>query len=197
MVEMSEELSGSGSRTRDSLPRRFRRDLRPRLFDLSTEDLIDYLRCALAAVAIFACLIVPPFSNEDGTLIHTVLVWYFVYSVVVLVIARRWPDAPVWPFATHVIDVGVAALLMHLTEGSHSPCFIFFMFALISAGLRWDWRGAIFTTLALLLLLIVIDVDRDAETLLHGTYIVVAGLLVAYFSGLRAYNRERLAKLAT
>src|SRR5262249_1507445 len=106
-------------------------------------------------------------------------------------------DSPVWPFGTHLIDIGAAAFLLHLTEGSSSPCFMFFTFTLISSGLRWDWRGASLTTLMLLLLFAVVDTDHDSETLLHGPYLLVVGLLVAYFSGLRAYNRERLDKLAT
>jgi signal transduction histidine kinase len=167
-----------------------------RLFDLSTEQLIDYLRCALASVAFFACFVVPPFPSEKSNLIHAILGWYFAYSVVVTFIARVWPNAPVWPFATHLIDIGIAALLMHLAEGSASPCFIFFTFTMISAALRWDWRGAIGTTLALLILFLALNARTNfSTTILHSTYLTVSGLLLAYFGGLRAYNRERLAKL--
>ena len=171
--------------------------IEPRLFDLSVEQLIDYLRCALAAVALFACFLVPP----KPELVHTILAWYLVYSLIVLVIAKLWPAESPSPWATHLIDIGISALLMHLTEGSASPCFIFFAFTLVAAALRWDWRGAIWTTLGLLCLFIALDTlpfgDQQLSlTVLHGTYILVLGSVLAYFGGLRARNRQRWAKIA-
>src|SRR5262245_3937265 len=174
-------------------------DIRSRLFDVSVEQMIDYLRCGLAAVAFVACVLVPPTPNMN--LVHTILAWYFVYALILTIIVKAWQSEPPWPLATHLIGIGISAFLMSLTEGSSSPCFMFFTFTLIAATLRWDWRGAIWTTLGLLVLFVLIDatwldVGRLSRTALHCIYLLVLGLVLAYFEALRAHNRERLAKLA-
>jgi signal transduction histidine kinase len=178
-------------------------DIRSRLFDLSAEQLIDYSRCALAAVAFLAFLLIPHPVDADVSLAHVVLFWYLGYAVAITVIAKFWSAEPVWPLATHLIDISASVLLMRLTDGSISPFFTLFTFALIAATLRWDWRGAVWTTLALLLLFIGLTVAEGLDKgelpriVLRGTYVLFLGLVLTYFGARRAYNRERFAKLAT
>jgi signal transduction histidine kinase/integral membrane sensor domain MASE1 len=172
------------------------------LFDISAEDSINYSRCTLAAVALFALFLEPPNQSYDANLAHTVLIWYFAYSAIVLIIAKIWPTEPVWPFATHLTDIGASAFLMQLTDGTSSPFFIFFTFTLIAATLRWNWRGVMWTTLVVLLMFSALaagglDQADIPRIVMRATFLVVLGLLLAYFGALRVQNRERVAKLGT
>jgi signal transduction histidine kinase len=86
---------------------------------------------------------------------------------------------------------------MHLTDESSSPFFIFFTFTLIAATLRWNWRGAIWTTLAVLLLWIALsakglDSPEFPRIVMRGAFYLVCagttaflGVLLAYFGALR------------
>jgi signal transduction histidine kinase len=176
-------------------------EVRSQVFDLSAQQLIDYSRCALAAVALVAFFLVPPPAYNSADLVRIILVWFFGYAVVAAVITKLLPTEPAWPFATHLIDVSASVLLMQLTDGSSSPFFLFFAFTLMAATLRWDWRGAIWTTLALLLLFIAIALADGtygelSRTIMRGAFVPILGLVLAYFGARRAHNHERFAKLA-
>lgn len=56
--------------------------------------------------------------------------------------------------AAHMADVGLFTLLVLLTESYTSPFFLFFVFLLLSAAIRWGWRETALTAAALILLYI-------------------------------------------
>ena len=56
--------------------------------------------------------------------------------------------SPRWlGLATHIIDLSLFTVLIDLNEGPTSPLFVYFVFALLSAALRWRWRGVLWTPL--------------------------------------------------
>lgn len=76
------------------------------------------------------------------TLLHLYLVLAAVYALTVWS-ARR---LPLWlrP-ATHAVDLGYFAALAFASEGTASPLFVLVLFALVTATLRWQWRGIAWT----------------------------------------------------
>jgi signal transduction histidine kinase len=62
-----------------------------------------------------------------------------------------WLDAKLAGPA-HAIDILLFTVLVALTEGYTSPFFTFFMFVLLSATIRWNWRATALTALLLALL---------------------------------------------
>jgi signal transduction histidine kinase len=59
-----------------------------------------------------------------------------------------WQDARLAAPA-HVVDVAVFMIMLYSTEGYTSPYFIFFIFILLAAAIRWGWRETAVTSAAL------------------------------------------------
>lgn len=75
---------------------------------------------------------------------------YFAWSlgVTFLVWNDWWQDARLAAPA-HVIDVAVFMIMLYSTEGYTSPYFIFFIFILLSAAIRWGWKETAVTSAAI------------------------------------------------
>jgi signal transduction histidine kinase len=79
-------------------------------------------------------------------------------------------------------------------------------FALIAAALRWNWRGVFATAIAFAVVMLGVNAlhlavadfsDRDWSNAASRTvYLLFAGGMLAYFSGLRERRRVQLARLA-
>jgi signal transduction histidine kinase len=108
--------------------------------------LVAWGRVVLAAVALVAVWIDPELPRQHVALTHAALVAYLAYAVVLAVVVGRSPAPPPWlPLATHAIDLLGAPVLMILTEGPNSPFFLYFLFPLLAATLRWQLRGTVWT----------------------------------------------------
>ncbi|WP_372520239.1 sensor histidine kinase [Limimaricola soesokkakensis] len=97
-----------------------------------------------------------------------------------------------------LLEIALFAFLMHVTEGPTSPFFLLFTFSILSAALRWGWRGALWTSVTVLALYLAsislhvwlgpplpIEVDR---LLIRGAHILVVGAMLVFFG----YQRDRL-----
>ncbi|MFD0465021.1 sensor histidine kinase [Microvirga aerilata] len=84
----------------------------------------------------------------------------------------------------------------------------FFAFILLSASLRWGWRGAIETTVLLVLIFVAfilllnrstasVEVAELGLSIFRPAYLVVIGLMLTYVSAVKERSRKQLAKLAT
>lgn len=62
-----------------------------------------------------------------------------------------WLDARLAAPA-HLLDVGMFTLLVFATEGYTSPFFLFFVFLLLSAAIRWSWRETALTAGSVIIL---------------------------------------------
>lgn len=62
-----------------------------------------------------------------------------------------WLDARI-AAPGHLLDVGMFTLLVFATEGYTSPFFLFFVFLLLSAAIRWGWRETAMTAALLIIL---------------------------------------------
>lgn len=65
-----------------------------------------------------------------------------------------WLDAKLAGPA-HAVDIGLFTVLVLLTEGYTSPYFIFFVFVLLAAAIRWGWRETTLTAILLAILYLV------------------------------------------
>src|SRR5207244_10212181 len=65
-----------------------------------------------------------------------------------------WPTTPaLLPPITHAFDLVAFSIFMYFTHGPTSPFFVFLVFALLCAPLRWLWRGTLWTAVAALVVL--------------------------------------------
>ena len=108
------------------------------------EWLIATARAALAAGTLVAAAMDP---NEPAAVLAVdFLKWYLPYSLALL--AMVWTPArfaPGWDLTVHVVDVTFFALWLLIPDASHSPVFVFFVFIVVCATLRWQIAGTVWT----------------------------------------------------
>lgn len=165
------------------------------------EWLIASSRSVLAGGALLAVAISPFAPGDDWRLAFTIG-WYFVYSLCVL--ALVWTPvrfAPAWGLSNHVFDLSIFSLFTFFTSASASPFFIYFTFLVICGTLRWDFRGAVWTAIASIL--VYAAAGLYASQVLHlrpfatnafvvrSVYLAVTAALIAYLGAHhRRFQRE-------
>lgn len=168
------------------------------------DRLIAWARATLAGFALVAIYLDPSQPAYRAQTTYLILLVYVVYSAVLVALPALWTPS-YRSVIVHAADIGIFALLMQLTEGPTSPFFVFFTFALLSGTLQWNSRGAIWTTVALIVSLGLLSWSNPAmagsedelnRLIMRAAYLLVAGAMLAYFGAFRERDRLRLAKLA-
>lgn len=155
------------------------------------ERLIAAGRLVLAAFSLLTITLDPLLPGKHATEAYTLLAGYLLYSVLILVAVWRWETVLGWMgITTHVFDLAVFCVFLYLTEGPTSPSFIYFVFSLVSATLRWQWRGVVYTAAAVLTIfmgsgLYAARVLHDPSFelnrfLMRSVYLAVSAALLAY-----------------
>jgi signal transduction histidine kinase len=113
------------------------------------ERLIAAGRAVLAGFFLLAIWLDPSEPSRYARLTYTLLAVYLGYAVVLaLAIWHLVTPGRVLPIVTHALDLLVFTVIMFLTQGPTSPFFVYFIFSLVCATLRWQWRGTLWTALA-------------------------------------------------
>jgi signal transduction histidine kinase len=111
-----------------------------------TERFIAAGRVAMLAFSLFAVYLDPVESVSHASIINSLLFGYLAYSIVLA--ALLWRLDITWARLTvviHAVDLTVFALLIFFTSGPVSPFFVYLIFSLVCATLRWQWRGTLYT----------------------------------------------------
>ena len=84
------------------------------------------------------------------------LIAYVVFAAAIVAATWNnwWLDARLAGPA-HAVDIGLFTVLVLLTEGYTSPFFVFFVFVLLAAAIRWGWRETALTAILLTILYLV------------------------------------------
>ncbi|MBJ6749082.1 GAF domain-containing sensor histidine kinase [Geomonas anaerohicana] len=168
------------------------------------EYLIATGRVILSAFFLFAVWLDPSEPTRYAQFTYAILWGYVVYSLVVGAVAWRkgfgW--APLH-LATHSIDLLVFACLMFLTTGPNSPFFVYFIFILVCATFRWQWRGTLWTAVAAMSITVLLAcypsnllLEQSFELnrfIIRIAYLAVVAGLLGY---LGAYEESMLEILA-
>ena len=173
-----------------------------------SERLIALGRAVLAGFALLAIWLDPTTPVRHAAATYALLSAYLVYAL--LLVLATWGASARLPrrfgLATHLIDLPAFTALLYLTEGPTSPLFVYFTFALLSAALRWSWRGVLWTAAATLAAFL--GLGAYAQWVLHGpafelngfilraVHLVTVALLLGYLSAHQQRLREELARLA-
>ena len=113
---------------------------------------ISLARTVLAAVFLFAIWIDPTQPSRNVFATYAVLATYFILAVAIAVLAWKnwWLDARL-AAPSHIMDIAAFTLMVLATDGYTSPFFVFFVFLVLSAGIRWGWRETAMTAAAVTL----------------------------------------------
>ncbi len=126
------------------------------------ETLIARGRLVLAVFLLLALRVSVP---RASSLAFGVALAFLAYAGVLgLLVRTRFSDGPRWPGATHAVDLSVYATCLFLLGGLAPSMLAWFLFLLVSATLRWGWRGTL-TTGSVAVALHVAIVAHAAETL--------------------------------
>ena len=116
-----------------------------------SERLIALGRGVLAGLSLLAIWLDPSEPAKYAQSTYSLLAAYLAYAL--LLAAWAWTAGLIvvrLALVTHAIDGLIFTALIYLTEGPTSPFFVFFVFSLFAAALRWQWQGVLWTAFAIL-----------------------------------------------
>lgn len=110
-------------------------------------------RLLMAGLLVVAIRIDVTQAAQQSRQVYTVLIGYLLYSTLIVLLTWRnwWLDAKLAGPA-HALDIALFTAVGFVTQGYTSPFFIFFVFLLLSAAIRWGWRETALTAILLTLL---------------------------------------------
>ena len=105
----------------------------------------------------------------------------------------------------HAVDLVVFAAMYAAESHLAGSFFIFFVFSLLSATMRWQWRGTITTAAITLLMALAMGIYQAVQSgsflvsqfMVRGIYLVVLSVLVSYLVVYELHLRRSLSKLVT
>ncbi|MGH7612636.1 MAG: sensor histidine kinase, partial [Gemmatimonadales bacterium] len=174
---------------------------------IRAERLIATGRVVLAAFSLLAVWLDPSTPAQHAQTTYFLLLGYVGYALLVMLFVwlTHVPLVRVG-FGTHVLDLLLFSVLTYLTEGPTSPFFTYFMFSIVSATLRWQWRGALWTAGAALFTLVGIGLYADEvlgqhafeqnRFIIPGVYLAVTAGLLGYLGAFEERRRREMSELA-
>ena len=171
------------------------------------ERLIAAGRVVLVAFSLLAVWLDPTEPAKYAELAYALMTIYVLYSALLAVLIWRMPvPHPVLALTTHALDLVLFTLFLTFTEGLSSPFFLYFIFSVLCATLRWQWQGALWTGLAALGTYATLGIY--AARVLHepgfelnrfiirSVYLVVVTVLLGYLGSYEVRTRGDIARLA-
>ena len=179
-------------------------DYAPRI---RAERLIATSRVVLAVFSLLAVWLDPYTPDVHERTTYVLLLGYSTYSLIVASVV--WlAQGPLRRLgvATHALDLLLFSVLTYLTEGPTSPFFTYFTFAIVAATLRWQWRGALWTAAAALILfngtgVFAAEVMNDPafeenRFVIRSVYLAVMAGLLGYLGAYEERRRHEMSELA-
>lgn len=148
-------------------------------------------RLLLAAIFLFAIWLDPTQLNRQPGEVYAIFTGYLAWAALVLALTWRnwWLDYRLADFA-HLADIAVFAVMVFFTESYTSPFYTFFVFLVLSAALRWNWRETAITAAAVALFFLTAGLAAlaigngqvDLQPLLvRFSYLAVLALIFIWF----------------
>jgi signal transduction histidine kinase len=120
-----------------------------RIFSQPSGRVVAVARLSLVAVFLIATMTEPSISPRAA--IDLVLAAYLVFAAVAArAIWNDWWVDTRTAAAIHIIDIVFFMIVVLRPEGYASPYFLFFVFLLLSAAIRWGWRATAWTAAAVI-----------------------------------------------
>lgn len=169
------------------------------------ERLIALGRVVLVAVSSLAVWFDPSEPARHPEVAYSLLLGYLVYSVAIAALVwRSGTGSELHRRLTQAVDLAFFSLMLFFTAGTTNPFIAYFIFAVICATLRWQWRGALWTAAASLvsflgigLYLILEEPGFNALPLaVRGIYLALIAFLLGYMGFFEERTRREMSVLA-
>jgi signal transduction histidine kinase len=167
---------------------------------------IALVRVALAVSSLFAIWLDPTEPARYAGPTYTLHAIYVVYSVLVAVVMWRRSSAGRLPLITHITDIVASSIFQYLTLGPSSPFFVYFVFALFSATLRWGWQATVRTAVVVLVAFVVMGASMSRTLgatefeldrfVIRVVYLAVVAVLLVYLGQHEGRLRDEIQRLA-
>jgi signal transduction histidine kinase len=165
------------------------------------ERLIAACRLTLAVASLGAIYLDP--SRMPAT-IYTLLTGYSLYAFAVMAwTAAARTTSRRWLLASHLLDMTFFGLINYMTAGPTSPFFVYFVFGIICAMLRFGRRGTLMTALLAIFVFVTSGVGRiPVESfelnrfIIRGVYLVVLAAMLMYLAAYHERVQRDLAQIA-
>lgn len=169
---------------------------------LTVERLLSTTRLFLAALALVTLYMEPHGPPWLRPVVHGLLVAYAVFAASVVILLRVRSE---WILRArdviHMGDVALAAIVTVMTNGPSSPFFVFFLYGLLAAALRWGFRATAFTGAAITMWYafetvgfarIASEPLEPSTIVLRIAYLLIATVLLASLAGTQGtFHPER------
>jgi signal transduction histidine kinase len=167
-------------------------------FDLPIERLIALLRVALTFFCLTALITASGPQSEYTAPFELILAVYAVFGLGVTLLPTIGRLRTGWQLPAHLIDIGVISILMFFLQTLSVSFSILYVFILLSATIRWNWRGALWTTIALFALqvLMFLAIGAAVQFFINCAFLFMIGGMFAFFGISREQSAERLTQIA-
>ena len=167
-------------------------------FDLPIERLIALLRVALTSFCLTALITASGPQSKYTAPFELILAVYALFGLSVTLLPTIGRLRTGWQLPAHLIDIGVISILMFFLQRLSVFFSILYVFTLLSATIRWNWRGALWTTIALLALqvLMFLAIGGAVQFLFNCAFLFMIGGVFAFFGVSREQSAERLTQIA-
>ena len=167
--------------------------------------MIAGVRVALAAGTLVAIVVDLVNSGAHQGLTY-VFAAYLAYSLAVLTLV--WTPVRFfrgWDLAVLAVDFAIFSLLMMVGDGPTNPIFVYFMFLVICATLRWQGRGtaliAAVTAVAYPLISLfaakILGSTSLHTVVIRSIYMLVTAALIGYLGALQHSYQREISRLAS
>ena len=168
-------------------------------FDLQIERLIAFLRVALTVFCFAVFITSPGLRPQLAGPFALILATYALFGVGVALLPTIGKYRTGWQLPVHLIDIGVVSILTYFIHSVSAAFFILYVFVLMSATFRWDWHGALWTTIALPALQITffkLSAPAAVQFLIDWGFLFIVGGVFVFFGVARERSTERLTQIA-
>ncbi|HEV2721858.1 MAG TPA: hypothetical protein VG323_17695, partial [Thermoanaerobaculia bacterium] len=166
------------------------------------DPVIAVSRLLLTVFGVLALLLDPDLVPVPLKPPLTVLSIYGVYALGALLLGRR-ADSPLLRIAQLVIDFVVFCIVIGVTHGAVSPFFLFFIFWMFCAMLRFGTRGVVVAAIATVVVYLVLAVSQKTirsdpgYLVLRVTSLAVIALFLMHLARYQQRSGQELVALAS
>ena len=168
------------------------------------ERLIAACRLVLAVASLAAIYIDPLEPSRFPATTYTLLTGYSLYALGVMAwTAAAKTTSRRWLLASHLLDLTFFGLINYMTAGPTSPFFIYFVFGIICAMLRFGRRGTLMTALLAIFVFVTSGIWRiPAQSfelnrfIIRGVYLCVLASMLMYLAAYHERIQRDLAQIA-